>query len=67
MVVLRTANGFVKGPGGLNEPLAGNFSLYDGQVSLQVPDVPARTDYQAVCTSRSHVLDLLGETLTPCG
>ena len=46
--MLRTANGFVKGPGGLNEPLAGNFSLYAGEVSLTVPDVPARTDYQII-------------------
>ncbi|KAI5119392.1 hypothetical protein M0805_005935 [Coniferiporia weirii] len=48
MVVLRTTNGFVQGPGGLAEPLAGNFSLYDGSVNVQVPDVPSRDDYQVV-------------------
>ncbi|KAL5482510.1 hypothetical protein ACEPAI_9104 [Sanghuangporus weigelae] len=48
LIALRTPNGFLHGPGGLNEPLAGNFSLFDGKVDVQVPDVPARTDYQIV-------------------
>ncbi|EJC97848.1 uncharacterized protein FOMMEDRAFT_97934 [Fomitiporia mediterranea MF3/22] len=47
-VVLRTVDGFVQGLGGLNEPLASNFSLFDGKVELQVPTVPARTDYKVV-------------------
>ena len=45
----------MRGAGGLNEPLAGNFSLYDGEVSFHVPDVPARTDYQVVCEYSSSV------------
>lgn len=49
MVVLATSNGFVKGAGGLAEPLAGNFSLFDGKVDIQVPEVPARDDYKVVC------------------
>ncbi|THH08460.1 hypothetical protein EW145_g2705 [Phellinidium pouzarii] len=48
MLALRNSNGFVQGAGGLAEPLAGNFSLYDGKIEVQVPDVPARDDYQVV-------------------
>lgn len=48
-VVLRTSDGFVKGQGGLNEPLASNFSIFDGSVNITVPKVPARGDYQVIC------------------
>ncbi|KAH8114403.1 hypothetical protein DFH11DRAFT_1703970 [Phellopilus nigrolimitatus] len=48
MIVLRNKNGFLKGQGGLGEPLASNFSIYDGHVEVQVPKVPARDDYQVV-------------------
>lgn len=56
MLVLRTTNGFVQGDGGLAQPLAGNFSLFDGKASVQVPDVPARDDYQVVCKFAIPVL-----------
>ena len=49
MLVLRTTKGFVQGPGGLAEPLASNFSLYAGEVKVDVPKVPGRDDYQVIC------------------
>jgi len=48
LVVLRSSRGFIKGPGGLGEPLASNFSLFDGRVEIEVPDVPGGDDYQVV-------------------
>ena len=49
MLALRTTNGFLQGPGGLGEPLARNFSIFLGSVEVEVPEIPARDDYQVVC------------------
>ena len=49
LVALRTPTGFVAGRGGLGEPLAANFSLFDGHVLVQVPELPAGDDYSVVC------------------
>ena len=43
------------GPGGLAEPLASNFSLYAGEVKVDVPKVPGRDDYQVVCEYISDI------------
>ncbi|KLO16785.1 hypothetical protein SCHPADRAFT_887532 [Schizopora paradoxa] len=48
LVALRTPHGFVAGRGGLGEPLAANFSLFDGHVLVQVPELPAGDDYSVV-------------------
>lgn len=50
LIALRTASGFVKGRGGLGEPLAANFSLFAGHKLVEVPEVPPRDDYSVVCT-----------------
>lgn len=47
-VILRNTAGFLPGAGGFNEPLASNFSIFDGVVEVEVPDVPGDDDYQVV-------------------
>jgi len=66
---LRTTNGFVQGPGGLGEPLASNFSLFDGHVKVTVPKVPGRDDYQVVLFgdsgNESPFFTIAGSMLAP--
>lgn len=57
-VLLRTPAGFVQGRGSLGEPLASNFSIYDGRVEIEVPDVPGGTEYQIVCELKPFRLAL---------
>jgi len=49
MVVL-AQNGsiFTSQPGGLDDPLASNFSIRLGRIEFVVPEVPAANDYQIV-------------------